>query len=127
MTLATGLQPARTIAELEELRTLTGNADGAQRVAFTETWVKAREWIRAKLDELPVEVEMDEAGNVFSSSSHRLQIACVIEPNSPLCDAQFVAGLCEQQERAGRRLADGGRRILHHCRLQGCVLCGRDG
>ena len=26
-----GLQPARTIAELKELRALTGNADGAQR------------------------------------------------------------------------------------------------
>jgi beta-ureidopropionase / N-carbamoyl-L-amino-acid hydrolase len=61
------LQPSRTIAELKELRALTGDDDGAQRVAFTSTWLNAREWMRAKLDELPVEVEMDEAGNVWAT------------------------------------------------------------
>lgn len=59
------LNPQRTIDELKELRTLTGNEDGAQRVAFTEMWDKAREWFRGKLDGLPVEVETDEAGNVW--------------------------------------------------------------
>jgi hydantoinase/carbamoylase family amidase len=61
------LNPARTVAELKELRALTGDADGAQRVAWTETWARARAWMRAKLDELPVEVETDEAGNVWAT------------------------------------------------------------
>lgn len=59
------VNPQRTIDELKELRALTGNADGAQRVAFTETWAKAREWFRGKLAGLPVETETDEAGNVW--------------------------------------------------------------
>ncbi len=59
------LQPQRTIAELKELRALTGNADGAQRVAFTDTWAAARAWMKDKLVGLPVEYEIDEAGNVW--------------------------------------------------------------
>ncbi len=59
------LQPQRTIAELKELRALTGNADGAQRVAFTDTWATARAWMKEKLAGLPVEYETDEAGNVW--------------------------------------------------------------
>jgi beta-ureidopropionase / N-carbamoyl-L-amino-acid hydrolase len=61
------LNPQRTIDELKELRSLTGNEDGAQRVAFTDTWAKAREWYKAKLAELPVEVETDEAGNLWAT------------------------------------------------------------
>jgi N-carbamoyl-L-amino-acid hydrolase len=61
------LQPERTIQELKELRELTGNADGAQRVAWTDTWAKGREWLRGKLAELPVQVEIDEAGNVWAT------------------------------------------------------------
>jgi hydantoinase/carbamoylase family amidase len=61
------LNPQRTIDELKELRALTGNDDGAQRVAFTSTWDKAREWYKAKLAELPVEVETDEAGNLWAT------------------------------------------------------------
>jgi acetylornithine deacetylase/succinyl-diaminopimelate desuccinylase-like protein len=61
------VNPQRTIDELKELRALTGNEDGAQRVAFTETWSKARDWYKAKLAELPVEVETDEAGNLWAT------------------------------------------------------------
>lgn len=61
------LSPARTVAELKELRSLTGDAEGAQRVAWTDTWAKARTWMRAKLMELPVEVETDPAGNVWAT------------------------------------------------------------
>src|SRR5215203_2864870 len=57
------LDPARTVEELHELRELTGDENGAQRVAWTETWERAREWQRAKLDGLPLEYERDEAGN----------------------------------------------------------------
>jgi N-carbamoyl-L-amino-acid hydrolase len=57
------LDPSRTVAELKELRELTGDENGAQRVAWTEAWERAREWLREKLSGLPLEHEIDEAGN----------------------------------------------------------------
>ena len=57
------LQPARTVAELRELRELTGDENGAQRVAWTDTWARAREWLRGTLEGVPVEEEIDQAGN----------------------------------------------------------------
>ena len=57
------LDPSRTVAELEELRALTGNEDGAQRVAWTETWEKARALLRAKVEGTGAVEEIDEAGN----------------------------------------------------------------
>jgi N-carbamoyl-L-amino-acid hydrolase len=36
------LDPARTVTELHELRALTGDEEGAQRVAWTDTWQRAR-------------------------------------------------------------------------------------
>jgi N-carbamoyl-L-amino-acid hydrolase len=57
------LTPSRTVDELRELRELTGDENGAQRVAWTETWAKAREWLRGKLADLPLEHELDPAGN----------------------------------------------------------------
>lgn len=61
------LEPARTVAELRELRELTGDENGAQRVCWTETWARARAWLGEKLTELPVEVETDEAGNRWAT------------------------------------------------------------
>ncbi len=61
------LNPQRTVAELKELRTLTGDADGAQRVAFTPKWAQARGWLREKLDELPVETHTDASGNWWAT------------------------------------------------------------
>jgi len=57
------LDPARTVAELEELRELTGDENGAQRVAWTETWARARDWLRGKVAETGAVEEIDEAGN----------------------------------------------------------------
>jgi len=57
------LDPSRTVAELKELRELTGNADGAQRVAWTETWVRAQEWMASKLEGTGAQMEFDEARN----------------------------------------------------------------
>lgn len=74
----TTLDPARTITELKELRTLTGDADGAQRVAFTDTWAKARQWLRAKLAELPVEVHQDEAGNLWATVKGKSEKSLII-------------------------------------------------
>jgi beta-ureidopropionase / N-carbamoyl-L-amino-acid hydrolase len=57
--------PQNVIANLHELRALTSNEDGAQRLAFTETWQKAREWFKTKLAGLPVERHLDAAGNCW--------------------------------------------------------------
>ena len=59
------LNPSRTIEELKELRRLTGDANGAQRVAFTAIWAKARSWLEGKARELGAEIERDEAGNLW--------------------------------------------------------------
>jgi len=61
------LDPKRTIAELKELRALTADANGAQRVAWTDTWQKAREWFAQKLSGLPVEHHYDAAGNNWAT------------------------------------------------------------
>ena len=55
--------PAAPSTELRELRELTGDENGAQRVAWTDTWVQAKEWLQGKLAGLPLEYEVDEAGN----------------------------------------------------------------
>ena len=65
--MADELNPQRTIRELNELRDLTGDENGAQRVAWTSTWRKAREWYQRKLGELPVTTHRDAAGNVWST------------------------------------------------------------
>jgi hydantoinase/carbamoylase family amidase len=57
------LDPSRTVAELKELRELTGNEDGAQRVAWTDTWVQAQEWMAGKLEGTGAEMAFDEARN----------------------------------------------------------------
>jgi len=57
------LDPARTVAELRELQELTGDENGAQRVAWTETWATARKWLDKKISDLPVEKTCDAAAN----------------------------------------------------------------
>ncbi len=72
------LQPTRTIADLKELRSLTGNADGAQRVAWTDTWLQTRAWLRGKLAELPVETHEDAAGNLWTTFQGQSEKALLI-------------------------------------------------
>jgi N-carbamoyl-L-amino-acid hydrolase len=57
------LDPSRTVLELRELRELTGDENGAQRVAWTDTWAKARAWLREKVAETGAQNEIDAAGN----------------------------------------------------------------
>jgi N-carbamoyl-L-amino-acid hydrolase len=57
------LQPRRTVDDLRELQELTGDENGAQRVAWTETWERAREWLRGKVDGSGAEETVDAAGN----------------------------------------------------------------
>src|ERR1035437_8626101 len=52
---------------LKELRALTSDANGAQRLAWSPVWLKARSWFESKLRELPVEHHYDAAGNSWST------------------------------------------------------------
>ena len=51
------------IAHLEELRSLTADEHGAQRIAWSPMWLRARSWFEQKLVGIPVEHHYDAAGN----------------------------------------------------------------
>ena len=72
------LDPARTVAELAELRELTGNEDGAQRVAWTDTWVQAQDWMASKLEGTGAKMEFDEARNQWWTLRGRSDRALLI-------------------------------------------------
>jgi N-carbamoyl-L-amino-acid hydrolase len=72
------LKPSRTVNELRELRGLTGDEDGAQRVAWTDTWVTAKEWLSAKVAPTGAEEEVDEAGNQWFTLRGASEPALVI-------------------------------------------------
>jgi len=72
------LEPGNVVSNLRELRELTANADGAQRVAFTPTWLKAREWFGAKLIGLPLERHFDAAGNQWITLRGRSEKTLVL-------------------------------------------------
>lgn len=55
------------IVLLKELRSLTSDENGAQRLAWTPTWLNAREWFQSKLRSLPVEHHYDAAGNSWTT------------------------------------------------------------
>jgi N-carbamoyl-L-amino-acid hydrolase len=105
------LDPARVVAQLRELRELTGDEDGAQRVAWTDTWRSARAWLAASLADLPLDVERDAAGNDWytlrGSSNRAVLIGGHLDsvPNGGWLDGclNVVAGA-----EVLRRLADEG-------------------
>ncbi len=73
------LNAARTIADLKELRALTGNGDGAQRVAFTPAWAAARKFLREKLSAIPnVEAHQDAAGNLWGTLKGKSEKALLL-------------------------------------------------
>lgn len=57
------VDPHNVLRNLDELRALTADDMGAQRVAWTPMWLKARAWFEEKLKDLPVEHHYDAAGN----------------------------------------------------------------
>jgi N-carbamoyl-L-amino-acid hydrolase len=59
-------EPSRVIEHLRALADLTGGPGGARRLAWSDEWIEARGLVRSWLDELPVSVETDEAGNVWA-------------------------------------------------------------
>ena len=66
------------LADLRELARLTGGPDGARRVCWTDEWVKARDYLRSRLDELPVSVSVDEAGNLWADLPGEREDAIVV-------------------------------------------------
>ena len=72
------LDPSRTVRELEELRELTGDENGAQRVAWTETWERARGFLRDKVAATGAREEIDEAGNQWFTLPGRSERALLI-------------------------------------------------
>ena len=109
------LSPERTVAELRELQELTGDENGAQRVAWTETWERARRWLREKVVSTGAEEEIDEAGNQWftlpGASERALLIGGHIDsvPNGGWLDGSLnvVAGV-----EVLRRIAAEGRPAL---------------
>jgi N-carbamoyl-L-amino-acid hydrolase len=72
------LDASRTVAELRELQALTGDEDGSQRVAWTDTWERARQWLREKVAPTGADEETDEAGNQWFTLPGRSDRALLI-------------------------------------------------
>jgi N-carbamoyl-L-amino-acid hydrolase len=106
------LSPERTVSELRELRELTGDENGAQRVAWTETWERGRAWLREKLAPTGAGHEIDEAGNQWFTLPGESERALLIGghmdsvPNGGWLDGclDVVAGV-----EVLRRIAEEGR------------------
>jgi len=106
---------ARAVQGLRELARLTSDERGAQRVAWTDTWITARDWLRTELDAIPgIAVDRDAAGNTWATlpgESERFVIVGSHLDSVPdggwLDGALGVIGALE----ALRALA-GGRRVL---------------
>jgi N-carbamoyl-L-amino-acid hydrolase len=75
---------ARVLGNLEELRALTGDEFGAQRVAWSPVWVKARAWFEEKLKALSsetgvaLEYHYDAAGNRWVTLAGESERALVV-------------------------------------------------
>jgi len=72
------VDPKRVLQNLDELRALTSDEQGAQRVAWSPIWLKARAWFEEKLKDLPVEHHYDAAGNHWVTLSGQSEQALVI-------------------------------------------------
>ncbi len=58
--------PARVVADLRTLAERTGGTEGSRRLCWTPEWLEARSLFRESLATLPVDVETDEAGNLWA-------------------------------------------------------------
>jgi beta-ureidopropionase / N-carbamoyl-L-amino-acid hydrolase len=72
------LEPRRVVRDLQELRGLTGDSEGAQRVAWTDTWEQAREFLRGKVAGTGAVEEIDQAGNQWFTLSGASERALLI-------------------------------------------------
>jgi N-carbamoyl-L-amino-acid hydrolase len=70
--------PNRVIADLRALAAATGGPDGSRRLCWTPEWLEARTLLRESLSALPVDIETDEAGNLWAYlRGHRNDIVVV--------------------------------------------------
>ena len=63
---ASTFDPARVVADLRALADRTGGPEGSRRVCWTPEWLEARALFRESLATLPVEIDTDEAGNLWA-------------------------------------------------------------
>src|ERR1035441_9067611 len=82
---------------LKELRALTADEHGAQRVAWTPMWLKAREWFQSKLRTLPIENHLDAAGNSWTTLAGDALLTLAF---------QVFAGLNTADDRKARLVAE---------------------
>ena len=68
----------RIIEDLKELAALTGDENGAQRMAWTPVWQKARDWFEAKAKAAGAEVTVDAAGNQWARIKGRSAAAIAV-------------------------------------------------
>jgi N-carbamoyl-L-amino-acid hydrolase len=58
--------PERVVTDLRALADRTGGPEGSRRLAWTPEWLEARAMLRESLTTLPVDVDEDEAGNLWA-------------------------------------------------------------
>ena len=66
------------IGLLKELRALSADENGAQRLAWSPMWLKARAWFLTKLRELPAEHHYDAAGNSWTTLKGEQEKALIL-------------------------------------------------
>jgi N-carbamoyl-L-amino-acid hydrolase len=68
----------QVLADLRQLRQLTEDEHGAQRLCWTDTWAHARTWFDSLLEGLDVTVKVDAAGNKWVTLSGERPEAIVL-------------------------------------------------
>jgi hydantoinase/carbamoylase family amidase len=77
-TVHTTVDPDRVIGDLRELAAATGNRAGAQRECWSAGWTEARSWLTAKIAEIGLRMETDEAGNLWATLPGDSQHAVIV-------------------------------------------------
>jgi N-carbamoyl-L-amino-acid hydrolase len=72
------VDPKAVLRDLGELRALTSDDQGAQRLAWSPTWLNARAWFEEKIKDLPIEHHYDAAGNHWMTLNGESEKAIVI-------------------------------------------------
>ena len=104
------LDPARVVSRLRELQELTGDEDGAQRVAWTDTWARARSWLADSLSDLPLDLERDEAGNDWYTLRGESERAVLLGGHMDSVPERRLARRLSQRARRRRGAAEDRRR-----------------
>lgn len=68
----------RVIRDLKEVALFTSDENGAQRVAWTDTWIQARKWFREQAEAIGATVTTDSAGNVWTRLDGKTEEAVVV-------------------------------------------------